>query len=235
MKNENRGMGRIGILLVTASLFMGVPAARAQAQSGGPVLTSEQQAQLQQKADKWVAALDLKDQNKAARVAGFIDRHLTAVYTWNKTHSYSDVPAGTDPRTGEKLTELDRQMIAQSAMPQGVHQALMDSLHQYLSSDQVETILDGYTIGKVAFTLKGYQAIVPDLTEKETAVILTNLKQAREQAIDYKNMKAISAIFEIYKTKNEKYLNENGRNWHQLFKAYVNKVKAEKAAKAAHK
>jgi hypothetical protein len=51
-----------------------------------------------------------------------------------------------------------------------------------------------------------------------------------EQAIDYKNMNQISAIFEIYKTKSEQYLKSNGRNWRQLYKAYVDKVKAEKEA-----
>jgi hypothetical protein len=48
-----------------------------------------------------------------------------------------------------------------------------------------------------------------------------------------KNMKAVSGIFEIYKTKNEQYLNENGRNWKQLYKDYTDKRKAEKAAAAA--
>ena len=51
-----------------------------------------------------------------------------------------------------------------------------------------------------------------------------------EQAIDYKNMKQISAIFEIYKTKCEQYFNEHGRNWRQMFKDYVNKRNAEKKA-----
>ena len=71
---------------------------------------------------------------------------------------------------------------------------------------------------------------MPDLTAKEETEILKNLKQAREQAIDYKGIKEVSAIFEIYKTKCEQYLNSNGRNWHQLFKAYVDKVKAQKEA-----
>ena len=106
----------------------------------------------------------------------------------------------------------------------------MSGLRKVLTEDQVEAILDKYTVGKVDFTMKGYKAIVPNLTEKEEATLLSYLKQAREQAIDYKNMKEISAIFEIYKTKCEQYLNSNGRNWRQLYKDYVEKVKAEKAA-----
>ena len=70
----------------------------------------------------------------------------------------------------------------------------------------------------------------PNMTEEETAFVLEQLKLAREQAIDYKNMKQISAIFEIYKTKCEQYFNEHGRNWRQMFKEYVNKRNAEKKA-----
>ena len=83
----------------------------------------------------------------------------------------------------------------------------------------------------MAFTLNGYKAIVPDLTPNEEDFILTNLKQAREEAIDYKNMNQISAVFEIYKTKCENYLIANGRNWRELYKNFVKKVNEEKGAK----
>ena len=108
----------------------------------------------------------------------------------------------------------------------------MAGLAKDLSPEQVEAVLDSYTVGKVAFTLKGYLAIVPDLTDAEAAVILTNLKEARERAVDFKNMELISAIFEIYKTKCEQYLNSQGRDWKALFKAYVDARKAEKKAAA---
>ena len=52
----------------------------------------------------------------------------------------------------------------------------MDGLRRNLTPEQVETILDKYTIGKVAFTMKGYKAIVPDLTADEEAKILSFLK-----------------------------------------------------------
>ena len=48
-------------------------------------------------------------------------------------------------------------------------------------------------------------------------------------------MKAISQVFEVYKTKCEQYINENGRDWRQLFKDYVNKRNAEKKAKNDNK
>jgi hypothetical protein len=74
---------------------------------------------------------------------------------------------------------------------------------------------------------------VPNLTPTEEEVILTNLKLAREQAVDFTTMKQISAIFEIYNTKNEEYLNTHGRNWREMFKAYVEAANAKKAADKA--
>jgi hypothetical protein len=186
---------------------------------------------LENKAAEWVTSLKLNDEVKAQKVKSAIAAHLTAVRDWHNSHPYTMTPEGINPTTGGKLSEMDRQIIICSAKPKAIHDNLMNVLKTELDSTQVEAILDKYTIGKVDFTLKGYKAIVPDLTAKEETEILKNLKQAREQAIDYKNMKEISAIFEIYKTKCEQYLNNNGRNWRQMYKAYVDKVNAEKKAK----
>ena len=186
---------------------------------------------LERKAAEWVASLKLNDDAKTQKVKAAIATHLTAVRDWHNSHPYTMIPEGINPTTGGKLSEMDRQLIICSTKPRSVHDNLMNVLKTELDSIQAEAILDKYTIGKVDFTLKGYKAIVPDLTPKEEAEILKNLKQAREQAIDYKNMREISAIFEIYKTKCEQYLNNNGRNWRQMYKAYVDKVNSEKKAK----
>jgi len=187
---------------------------------------------LERKAGEWVTALKLNDETKTQKVKTAIAIHLTEVKDWHNSHPYTMTPEGINPATGNKLSEMDRQIIICSTKPGSIHDKLMNVLKAELDSAQIEAILDKYTIGKVDFTLKGYKAIVPDLTPKEEAEILKNLKQAREQAIDYKNMREVSAIFEIYKTKCEQYLNNNGRNWRQLYKAYVDKVNAEKKTKA---
>jgi hypothetical protein len=186
---------------------------------------------IERKANEWVTSLKLNNEAKEQKVKTAIAIHLTEVRDWHNGHPYTMTPEGINPTSGGKLSEMDRQIIICSTKPKSIHDNLMNVLRTELDSIQVEAILDKYTIGKVDFTLKGYRAIVPDLTAKEEAEILKNLKQAREQAIDYKNIREISAIFEIYKTKCEQYLNNNDRNWRQMYKAYVDKVNAEKKAK----
>ncbi|WP_230383829.1 DUF3826 domain-containing protein [Pedobacter endophyticus] len=218
MKNFLKTLMLLTLLLTTVNAF---------SQTKGVVVPEEILA----KAKEWVSALNLTNAANKSAVENVIAVHLTAVRDWHNEHPSSTVPDGINPVTGNKLSDLDKQIIADSAMPSTVHQSLMNGLNQNLSPEQVETILDKYTIGKVDFTMKGYKAIVTDLTADEEAKILAFLKQAREQAVDYKNMKQISAIFEIYKTKSEQMLNNNGRSWRALYSAYTKKIKEEKAKK----
>lgn len=231
-----RKLNIIGIALAATLSLPALVKAQTAPKTVAP-LSAEAQAKadadIDKKAGEWVASLNLNDAAKEARVKTVIATHLKAVRDWNNSHSADMVPAGIDPFSGKPLSEMDRQIIVNSSLPKSVHENLMAGLHKDLTNDQVDAILDQYTIGKVAFTLNGYKSIVPDLTPTEEAAILANLKQAREQAVDFKNMKQISAIFEIYKTKNEQYLNEHGRNWHQLYKAYTDAAKAKKAADKA--
>ena len=188
---------------------------------------------LEKRAQSFVDSLKLNDKEKETRVYAVIRTHMRAVRDWHNEHQHTEVPAGINPRTGEKLTDVHRDVIACSAKPKSVHENLMNGLRKDLTEDQVDKILDLYTIGKYHFTLKGFKAIVPDMTEKEEAYVVQQLKLAREQAVDYKTMKGeISAIFEIYKDNIERYFNENGRNWRVMYKTYTDKLKAEKKAKA---
>jgi hypothetical protein len=189
----------------------------------------------EKKAAEWVASLNLNDTAKEKRLQTIIVTHLKAVRDWNNEHPGTIVPAGINPTTGQQLSDLERQIISQSSMPKTVHENLMTGLRKELKEEQVELILDKYTIGKVQFTMAGYKSIVPDMTALEEETILKYMKQAREQAVDYKSMKQISAIFEIYKTKSEQYLNNNGRSWKQMYKTFTDAIKAKKAAEKTSK
>lgn len=227
MKNKN-----IYIALLTTILAFNPQTFTAYAQDKPSDATAKSDAELVKKATEWAASLSIGDDSKQTRVAVVIATHLKAVRDWHNEHSYTNVPAGINPVTGKPLSQLDRSIIADSAIPKSVHEDLMKGLRADLNEEQVEAVLDKYTVGKVAFTMKGYKAIVPDLTADEEKTILGFLKQAREEAVNYKSMNQISAIFEIYKTKSEQYLNSNGRDWKKLYKAYTDAAKAKKAEAA---
>ena len=183
------------------------------------------------KSQSIVKALKLTDKKVENQVVTAVYNHRRAVRDWHNTHPYSIIPE-KDPATGKTLSKIEREMMADKTIPASVHERLVKELNRSLTPEQVEQVFDGYTVGKVAFTMKGYYAIVPDLTDKEASVLEGYLKQAREEALECKGMKAISQVFEVYKTKCEQYLNQNGRDWRQLFKDYVSKRNAEKKAKA---
>ena len=221
----------LGSVIVGATV-LAIPA-NAQTKQNEPISAearAKADAEVDAKSAEWVSSLNLSDKAKEARLKQVISTHLKAVRDWHNSHSANDVPAGINPATGNTLSTLDRQVIAVSSIPKTVHTDLMSGLRADLSEEQVEAVLDKYTIGKVAFTMKAYKEIVPNMTPQEEETLLKNLKLAREQAIDYKNMTLISAIFEIYKTKNEQFLNTNGRSWRQMYSDYTKALKAKKAA-----
>ena len=182
------------------------------------------------KATGWVGSLQLNDKAKEERVTRVIATHLAAIRDWHNNHGNMIPDGAINPQTGKKLSALDRMVIADSAQPSSIRQALLDGLNADLTPEQVEQVLDLYTVGKVAFTMKAYKEVVPNMTAEDEAVLMKNLKEARLMAVDYKNMKAISAIFEIFKTKNEQYFTNSGRDWRTMYSAYVKQLNAKKAA-----
>jgi len=180
------------------------------------------------KAAGWVSQLQLNDQAKEERLKGVIAKHLSTIRDWHNQHVDMIPDGAINPQTGKRLSALDRMVIADSSQPDSIRQQLLDGLNADLTPAQVEQVLDLYTVGKVAFTMKAYKEIVPDMTAEDETILMNNLKEARLMAVDYKNMKEISAIFEIYKTKNEQHFTNTGRDWRTIYRAYVQRIKAKK-------
>ncbi|MBQ9223869.1 MAG: DUF3826 domain-containing protein [Prevotella sp.] len=211
-------MKKVFVILMTLALC--IPTIQAQEIDEGSL----------KKATGWVANLKLNDQAKEERLTKVIATHLAAIREWHNTHGNMIPDGAINPTTGKKLSAMDRMVIADSSQPASIRQALLDGLNADLTPEQVEQVLDMYTVGKVAFTMKAYKEVVPDMTAEDEKVLMDNLKQASLMAIDYKNMKQISAIFEIFKTKNEQYFTNSGRDWRTMYRAYSNKLKAQKEA-----
>src|SRR5260370_14797646 len=112
--------------------------------------------------------------------------------------------------------ETDRAGLFQT-MSKPLHEQFLSKLSAELTPEQVETVKDKMTYGKVKFTFDGYCSIVPGLTDQDKAKIMEMLKAAREEAIDGGSAKEKSDIFQKYKDQINEYLNTHG---HEVAKAY---------------
>src|ERR1051325_4914188 len=74
-------------------------------------------AEADKKAAEWVTSLNLNNAAKEEKVRAAIATHLKAIRDWHNEHPPTTVPAGINPATGNKLSDLDRQIIASSAIP----------------------------------------------------------------------------------------------------------------------
>jgi len=179
---------------------------------------------LNRRANDILSAIGVIDAAKAARV------HDALVEHWRAVKAYHESP-------GAALVKVEgmKAKIPDPADPavRAMHDKLIAALSADLMPEQVSTVKDKLTVGKLEFTYKGYEAIVPNLTDTERAKIRELLTAAREEAIDARDTDAKSAVFKKYKKQIQAYLNDNGRNWDQMYKEYAVAVKAKKAAAAS--
>ena len=120
------------IFLFIVSLFFSMAAQSQQAALGktttAETAISKSDEEQKKKASEWTTALQLNDPEKELRVQQVIATHLKSIRDWNNEHPFTTVPPGINPVTGNRLSDLDRQVIANSAMPKSVHDSLMSGL-----------------------------------------------------------------------------------------------------------
>jgi len=113
------------------------------------------------------------------------------------------------------------------------HDEFLARLGKVLTPDQVELVKDTLTVNKVQVTFHAYEEIFPGLTAAQKAVVLQNLKAAREEAIDASAMAEKSAFFKKYKIKIEEgYLTAQGYDPKQARKDFAAKQKPAAAKKS---
>jgi len=199
--------------------------------------TDREQATLDKHIKPVLAALNLHDADKEAKVRAIMAAQLTALSTW---HAQNDSQikglwnAFNKARGKQNETNADAALANLAAVyatfkPQ--HDKFISDLSAVLTPAQVESVEDTLTINKVQITFNAYQQIFHGLTPEQNAFILKNLKAAREEAIDAGAMTEKSAFFKKYKIKIEAYLTAQGYDVKQAYKDFVAKQKAELAAK----
>jgi len=231
-------------VLITAlvGIGLGIPAfVRAQTNTPDavPALSAadKEKASLDKHIKPILTALKLEDAAKEATTHDILAAQFKALRAWH---------AANDAQIRELWDEFNRARSAQNvtnanaalAKIVGVyatfkpqHDKFISDLSAMLSPEQVQTVKDVLTVNKVKVTYDVYLQIFPGLTEAQKAVVLQNLKAAREEAIDCESMTEKSAFFKKYKIRIEDdYLTAQGYDPKQARKDFAARQKAESAA-----
>lgn len=178
-----------------------------------------------QRAQKIVAALQLPDSAQFKRVSHRVAKQYLDLNTLHEGVKAAK-KALTEP-SDEKTKQLEAETNAQLVQ---LHKNYLIDLAKDLTPAQVDQVKDGMTYGVLPKTYRGYQEMLPDLTETQKAQILTWLTEARELAMDADTSEKKHAWFGKYKGKINNYLSAQGidmkkagQDWEKRIKEAKNK------------
>jgi hypothetical protein len=185
-----------------------------------------------------LTALNLNDADKEAKAREILAAQFKALNAWHAQNDEQNKSLWNEfnkARSAQNVTNADAALakidgVYASFKPQ--HDKFLSALSSVLTPEQVESVKDVLTVNKVRVTYDVYLQIFPTLTDAQKAVVLQNLKAAREEAIDCEAMTEKSAFFKKYKIIIEdNYLTAQGYDPKQARKDFAAKQKADAGAK----
>ncbi|GAB3688736.1 DUF3826 domain-containing protein [Spirosoma flavus] len=173
-----------------------------------------------ERASKIVTTLGITDAAKADKVQELIAQQYRNL---NNIHeSRKSALANLTDKTGKEAVETEAQ-----AKLTALHSNYLADMERVLSPQQIEQVKDGMTYGVVPITYKGYQAMLPDLTDAQKTQILTWLTEARERAMDEGTSKEKHAMFGKYKGRINNYLSAAGIDMKKASKEWEERIARE--------
>jgi hypothetical protein len=186
---------------------------------------------IRQRAEKIVATLDINDGQKASRVTTIIaDQYskLNDIYN-DRDKKIKGIKQRSNDQPQASLVNKVQEDV--SLRLQQRHQEYLKNLAKELNPKQIDQVKDGMTYGVVNITYKGYQDMLPQLTEEQKKQILAWLIEAREHAMDAESSEKKHAWFGKYKGRINNYLSAAGYDLKKAGDEWQARIKAEKAAK----
>ena len=241
----NRSCLTVGLMIFAVGIAAPVGAAERPAADSGlaaaPVEVGDtMRRKIEQKAGRIVEALNLDDQEKAAKVKAIAADWLGVMLNWHQEHdaelgrlwgewnkARSVVPKDEFP--GEVIAHRIDDVYA-SLKP--AYENYIKRLSAELSEEQVDVIKENWSRSPgMRRTYNAYLEIVPDLAAKDKEVIKGRMLMAREAAMLTDSDKEIVAIYKRHKVKVEQYVGT--LEWAKLHKAFSERGKAKADEKKA--
>ncbi|SFD24815.1 DUF3826 domain-containing protein [Spirosoma endophyticum] len=182
---------------------------------------------INERAAKIVATLGITDVPTSSRVQQTIVqqyRDLNAIHEGRK-EAVKRLSETTSKETLE--TERNRVETETNSKLEKLHKEYVAALARELTAMQVDQVRDGMTYGVLPITYKGYQAMLPDLTDAQKTQILSWLTEARERAMDVGTSEGKHAVFGKYKGKINNYLSAAGIDMKKAGKEWEERIAKE--------
>lgn len=162
------------------------------------------------RAGKIVAALDLPDSSTFYQVRDIVAGQY---YALNTVYAERDVQlkqlkSQTDKNLADSLKKTIQQDV--DAKLAHLHTAYLGKLATVISPDQIDKVKDGMTYSTLEVTFHAYLQQMPELTDEQKGVILADLIEAREHAMDAESSEKKHAWFGKYKGRINNYLSSQG-------------------------
>lgn len=167
-----------------------------------------------QRSGKIVATLGLPDSASFYRIRAIVVNQYRAL---NAVYTVRDSLLKQHPTDAVKKT-IQQDVDTKIAV---LHTAYLKKLATQLDSLQIDKIKDGMTYNVRTVTYNAYVKMIPQLTDQQKSVIMADLIEAREHAMDGGSSKEKHAWFGKYKGRINNYLSTQG----------IDEKKASKQAK----
>ncbi len=219
-----------GICLLVCALA--IPIAFAQEEDFDP----EYVKVTNERAQNIVDDMDIENPDKQLRVLDMIAGQYRALSKIHETRDekVDDVrdkfPKEKYPEKYEKKAQKIRTKADKKVAK--LHESYLDNLAKELAKEQVEAVKDGMTYGVVPKTYQAFQEMLPNLSEEEKEFILSNLKEAREKAMDAGSSHKKHWWFGKYKGKINNYLSDRGYDLAKAGDEWQKRIKARQANEA---
>lgn len=187
---------------------------------------------LDSRSNKIVATLGIGDSATYKAVKQVIVGQYRALNTLHDAHkaaqkNVKETYASDKEQLDSNLKRLDETLDQQLSRQ---HSSYLTQLGARLSPAQIEQVKDGMTYGVLPLTYKGYQDMLPDLTDAQKSHILALLTEAREHAMDAGSSDKKHAWFGKYKGKINNYLSAAGIDMKKAGQEWEARIKAAETA-----
>ena len=183
---------------------------------------------LESRVTKILAPLNIEKKRKQSKVHQIV---LTQYQTLNTIHSTRDLKI-KELKSGNAASANElKKVIAdlESAAGQeitAVHSSFLHDLSRHLTDAQVDAVKDGMTYNVANITFKGYQDMLPSLTDSQRTKIWNWLAEAREIAMDAETSEKKHWWFGKYKGRINNYLSSEGFDMKKESEAWQKRIKS---------